>query len=166
MEYVDLSPFTYWDSVIPMAAIGWLDDEYGIQGGDRPAMTEADVERLTAASWRMTNMSLGFHECELCDLSPYFRGNGEYHYYLSDGITYAAPMMLLHYVEEHGYRTPVVFRSALRAAEEPCDFTAGLLDGDFHPEIVHGRDALMTTGGGWVFGGGGAVVGLARRASP
>jgi hypothetical protein len=43
----------------------------------------------------------------------------EYRYYLPDGEIYAAPMMILHYVEEHGYRPPGELRDGLRAAGQP-----------------------------------------------
>ena len=119
MEFLDLSPYAFLPSALPMTSVGWLESGYGVQGADGPAMSPADVECLRAASWRMVAVCLGFHECEFCDVSAIFLGNGEYHYFLPDGVTYAAPMMILHYVEEHGYRPPAVFRSALRAGWEP-----------------------------------------------
>ena len=119
MEFLDLSPNTYDPFPLPMTSVGWLGSEYGVQGADGPAMSPADVECLRAASWRMGAYHLGFHECAFCDLDAVFLGNGVYRYYGPGGVIYAAPMMILHYVEEHGYRTPLVFRSALRAGWEP-----------------------------------------------
>ena len=119
MEFLDLSPNTYDPFPLPMTSVGWLGSEYGVQGADGPAMSPADVECLRAASWRMGAYHLGFHECAFCDLDAVFLGNGVYRYYLPDGVTFAAPMMILHYVDEHGYRPPAVFRSALRAGWEP-----------------------------------------------
>lgn len=78
-------------------------------------MDEPDLERIRAASSRVVNLTLGFHECDFCSEEPAFRGNGEYHYYLNNGDVYAAPAMILHYLQEHDYRLPEEVREGIRA---------------------------------------------------
>ncbi|MEV5768158.1 HEAT repeat domain-containing protein [Micromonospora sp. NPDC052213] len=116
MEYFDLSPYDYLGFPLPMRAVGWLGRRYGVQGAGGAPMTGAELERLRAASRRLGSVTLGWHDCDFCGASE---GNGEYRYYLPGGEIYAAPMMILHYVEEHGYRPPVELRDGLRAAGQP-----------------------------------------------
>ena len=115
MEFLDLSPYRYLPAPMPMVSIGWLGLEHGIQGGDRRPMEPAEVERLLAASTHTVSVTMGRHECEFCPEASAFQGNGEYHYYVADGEVYAAPVMLPHYVRDHGYRLPEEFRKALGA---------------------------------------------------
>jgi len=80
----------------------------------------------------------GFHVCELCakpgppketlpprhavlDMNSRYgkwlasrKSNGEIRVSWA-GVTFAAPVLIVHYIEEHGYRPPVQF---LKAAEE------------------------------------------------
>jgi hypothetical protein len=116
VEYLDLSPYDYLGFPLPMRAAGWLGRRYGVQGADAAPMTGTEVERLRAASRRLGNVTLGWHDCDFCGT---FEGNGEHRYYLPDGEIYAAPMMILHYVEEHGYRPPRELREGLQAAAQP-----------------------------------------------
>ncbi|MEU5950467.1 HEAT repeat domain-containing protein [Micromonospora sp. NPDC047465] len=116
MEYFDLSPYDYLGSPLPMRAVGWPGRRYGVQGAGAAPMTGAEMERLRVASRRLGSVTLGWHDCDFCGA---FEGNGEYRYYLPDGEIYAAPMMILHYVEEHGYRPPGELRDGLRAAGQP-----------------------------------------------
>lgn len=116
VEYLDLSPYDYLGFPLPMRAVGWLGRGYGVQGASMAPMTGVELERLRAASRRLGSRTLGWHDCDFCGA---FAGNGEYRYYLPDGKIYAAPMMILHYVEEHGYRPPGELRAGLRAAGQP-----------------------------------------------
>ncbi|GAA2500721.1 hypothetical protein [Winogradskya humida] len=114
MEYLDLSPYEYMPHPLPLVNIGWLGSERGLQSvtGSAP-LTDEDIERVRAASPRVGSMHLGFHDCEFCtDYAP-FDGNGEYRYYAGNGVVYAAPVMILHYMEVHRYRPPQVFLDQL-----------------------------------------------------
>lgn len=113
MEYRDLSPYEYAPFPLPLRCIGWLGREHGVQGEQEPPMTTAEFTRLKAASQRLGSVMLGVHECEFCPEGSAFEGTGEYRYYLGNGETYSAPMMVLHYIEAHGYRPPLVFREGL-----------------------------------------------------
>ncbi|MDT0532138.1 hypothetical protein RM555_24375 [Micromonospora sp. DSM 115977] len=113
MEYLDLSPYDYLGFPLPMRTVGWLGRRYGVQCASMAPMAGAELEQLKAISRRLASRTLGWHDCDFCGA---FEGNGEYHYYLPDGEIYAAPMMILHYVEEHGYRPPRELRDGLQAA--------------------------------------------------
>lgn len=117
-------------------------------------MTDIDIENFCAASSRVANLTLGFHECEFCPPESAFRGNGEYHYYLSGGDVFAAPVMILHYLQEHDYRLPEEFREGWDAtatlfwdgrAERLCEVLADdSQDADFRclaiTDLPHWRD--------------------------
>ncbi|WP_052411553.1 HEAT repeat domain-containing protein [Streptomyces sp. NRRL S-118] len=113
MEYLDLSPYEYTDFPIPMRCIGWLGQEHGMQSSQNPPMDLRTYERFKSASRRLSAVMLGTHDCEFCPDDYWFEGNGEYRYYMPDGQTYAAPMMVVHYVDAHDYRLPMPFRESL-----------------------------------------------------
>jgi hypothetical protein len=114
VEYLDLSPYEYGEFPLPMRSVGWLGPTYGLQGADAAVIAAADLERLEAASWLVVSQKLGFHDCEFCPEDSAFERNGEYHYYARGGDVYSAPVMVLHYAKEHGYRPPEVFLECLR----------------------------------------------------
>jgi hypothetical protein len=122
-----------------MRSIGWLGPEYGMQGGVSICFAQSDRERLGTASGRIASPMLGMHECEFCPRGSGTSGNGEYHYYMSNGDIYCAPVMILHYIDVHGYRPPEVFLESLRATDSlswdwRAERLAGLLldgTGDF-----------------------------------
>ncbi|MQS06919.1 HEAT repeat domain-containing protein [Streptomyces alkaliphilus] len=109
MEYLDLMQYEYRKFPIPMHSIGWLGSKFGLQGSEERDLTVRDVRRLRDASWRLGSVTLGVHECDFCPPGSRFEGNGEYRYYCRSGKVYAAPMMILHYVERHNYHPPVEF---------------------------------------------------------
>lgn len=152
MEFLDLTPYRYLPTPLPMVSLGWLGPEHGIQGSDRKPMEAAEIERLLTASTHPVALTLGWHDCEFCPEGTAFQGNGEYHYYLSNGDVYAAPAMLLHYVQEHGYRLPEEFREALgRTGELAWDDRAEHLRrilADRTADIVD-RDRAITDLANW-----------------
>ncbi|MER5710444.1 hypothetical protein [Streptomyces sp. NPDC002122] len=130
MEFPDLSEYEFSGSALPMLNVGWLGTETGVQGEGEPPVEADFLARLRVASRLTTRLALGFHECEFCDGAA--RGNGEYAYYCSDGSIYCAPVMILHYVEEHGYRPPMQFRKSLLgtvdlAWDERADFLSNFI---------------------------------------
>ncbi|MEU0556388.1 hypothetical protein [Dactylosporangium sp. NPDC006015] len=141
MEYPDLSPYEYYEFPLPMRNVGWLGPSFT----PRPPAPDVDPRPLRAASRARSNVMLGWHDCPWCPgtTAPH-DGNGEYHYYAHDGEVYAAPVMLLHYVEVHGYRPPEQFLQALRVPGElPWDDRA-----DDLPELVRwGFDLQRTIDG-------------------
>lgn len=116
VEYLDLSPGDYSGFPLPVLAFGWLGLRHGVQGAGEPPMTDAEVELLRAVSHRAAGLMLGFHVCEFCGAA---RGNGEHRYYLPGGEILTAPVMVLHYVDVHGYRPPARLRENLHAVARP-----------------------------------------------
>jgi hypothetical protein len=112
MEYLDLSSYGYLSFPIPMRTVGWLGPQHGLQGDQNP-LTDADVNRLRMASRLVSSLTLGKHACGFCRQERAIEGNGEYHYYVPDGLTFSAPVMVIHYVEKHGYRPPQEFLDRL-----------------------------------------------------
>lgn len=123
--YEDLTSYSYTDSETPMINIGWL-------GADKPFETgEVDPRVLPALMrWAVepANLMRGSHTCEFCRAEApimirvpgirdgrAFLGNGEIHVQGSDGTIYAAPTLIVHYIEAHGYRPPGSFIDAVLA---------------------------------------------------
>ncbi|MGX1810320.1 DUF7919 family protein [Nocardia sp. NPDC055321] len=120
MEYKDLDSYEYYSFPIPMLSIGWLGSRHGIPGATEPPLSDSESAALHAASQYVSNLMLGYHECEFCPEGAVFEGNGEYHYYAENDVVYAAPVMILHYVTEHGYRPHRQFLDCLLRNEPPA----------------------------------------------
>jgi hypothetical protein len=102
-----------------LIAVGWLDAGVPYQRGDVP---REFVERLRERCRNGINRTRGFHRCPLCarsaqpDLPPtttvasasgnFVVGGAEIRVDGPSGARYASPDMVIHYVEEHGYRPP------------------------------------------------------------
>jgi hypothetical protein len=116
VEYLDLTAYGYTDSALPMQAVGWLGSEHGVQGGTATPLTSTELQLLQTASSRVRSLMLGVHECEFCRA---VEGTGEFRYYLLSGVIHAAPTMIVHYAEQHGYRPPVELLSGLSESMRP-----------------------------------------------
>ncbi|WP_020525915.1 DUF7919 family protein [Catelliglobosispora koreensis] len=108
MESLDLSPYGYYRFPIPMRNVGWLGPEHGLQTEAPQPLREGELALLRQASERVASLMLGTHDCDFCPRALAAKGNGEYRYYAPEGDVYSAPVMILHYAEEHGYRPPAV----------------------------------------------------------
>jgi hypothetical protein len=113
VEFPDLSPYTCRKPLIPMRSVGWLGPKLGLQGNGSQQLEDSAKARLHEASWGLVSMTLGWYECDFCPAGARFQGNGEYRYYARRGEVYGAPMMILHYVDEHGYCPPAEFLTDL-----------------------------------------------------
>jgi len=132
MHFVDLTPYTYSSKQddTPTMNIGWLDIAVPFERGSVPA---GFVERLKTLIQNPYARTRGFHACQFCDdlqaalhcaddierklyedchadgrfSSAEIRVRGK------DGRQYAAPRMIAHYVEVHGYKPPEEFIEAV-----------------------------------------------------
>lgn len=132
MHFVDLTPYTYCaeEGAPPALNVGWLDIAEPYERGSVPP---AFIERLKGLLRQHHAQTRGFQECQFCpDLrtaflpgKPFDRklyedcladgrfSSAEIRVRGEDGKWYAAPRMIVHYVEAHGYRPPEEFIKAV-----------------------------------------------------
>jgi hypothetical protein len=132
--FPDLAPYEYGNEAHPgVVHVGWLDGEHSFSKG---IVERRLVEKLKALVASPVELYRGKHICEVCVqpdgleqrrlphrvvLDPdcsWVRwaeqrwGNGEIRV-PGEGVVYAAPVLILHYVEEHDYLPPDGFLKAL-----------------------------------------------------
>ncbi|GAA3661090.1 hypothetical protein ACLIYM_24680 [Streptomyces fenghuangensis] len=122
--YADLTPYSYdeVDSSNTLLNVGWLSREHGYRTGEAP---EGLIEALAKLAERKVNMQRGMHFCELCpsfevarentSRGNTFIGSGEIRVPGREGAVYAAPAMIVHYVESHAYLPPEEFIESVLA---------------------------------------------------
>jgi hypothetical protein len=109
--YRDLTPYEYGEHSFPRAT---------------PDSRLVDAVRRLAA--HPSNLFRGFHVCEFCPLpfrklsgggtpipdpKPGTTGNGEIRVLGADGVTFVAPVLIVHYITEHQYSPPQQFVDAV-----------------------------------------------------
>ncbi len=137
--FPDLSPYAYGRRSHPNTVhVGWLDAVHPFRKGQ---VATHLVDKMKSLAASPTELYRGFHVCELCLEPPGLervvsstgvldarcswcewaakrQGNGEIR--VSSGeITFAAPVLIVHYVEEHGYLPPP---QSLQAIAEAIDY--------------------------------------------
>jgi hypothetical protein len=126
MYFDDLSPYEYdrRPSNPAILNVGWLSRDHAFETGDVPPEFVQAIRRMVASP---VNLYRGVHICEFCspppvtirnglkwiDPPPETAGNGEIRVVDSDGQTYVAPVLVLHYIQEHRYQPPEAFISAV-----------------------------------------------------
>jgi hypothetical protein len=124
----DGAPYTFLrpGPVSRAIAVGWLDPAEEPATG---AVPEAFVAELRERCTLGVNKTRGRHPCLFCStledpalvnaesafIGEYMVGNGEIYVGDADGRWYAAPNLVIHYVEAHGYRPPDEFIAAVLA---------------------------------------------------
>jgi hypothetical protein len=135
MFFRDLEMYRY---AIPaplkdVVAVGWLSRTNDYPIGDAPSGFVDALARLLP-SYRV-NQTRGFHECEFCSKSPFtyevqpgktiVLGSAEIWVPSADqGMIYAAPDLVYHYVKEHRYLPPANFIQAVMAGRGDNDWDA------------------------------------------
>jgi hypothetical protein len=129
MYFADLTRYEYAgaeprDDILN---VGWLSPGHPFPRCAPDSRLVAALQRLTAAP---VNLFRGVHVCEFCPAppirhspsgiatlnpSPGTAGNGEIRIIGAHGITYAAPILVLHYVTAHEYLPPREFIDAVIA---------------------------------------------------
>jgi hypothetical protein len=133
--FPDLSPYSYGHSKHPgVVHVGWLD---GIHPYSKGPVAPPLIGKMTRLAAHPVELYRGFHICEICiapsgmakTLVPdkgrmidpncswmrwaeQRRGNGEIRVSYKS-ITFAAPILIVHYIEEHEYRPPAQFLEAI-----------------------------------------------------
>ena len=115
--FADLTPHTYVrggteDGTV--LNIGWLDAAHEFPQGE---VSVEFLESLRELCIRPLYLHRGSHECQLCGNFDWTllrsKGNGQIRVLSRDGIWYASPTMVHHYVVTHHYRPPDVFIDAV-----------------------------------------------------
>ena len=106
--------------------MGWLDGVHPFPIGEvEPSL----IEKMKLLATRPVELYRGKHTCELCSGAPdMFVGktinpawgkwaeqrssNGEIRV-ANEDVVFAAPVLIVHYIEEHGYLPPAQFLEAL-----------------------------------------------------
>ncbi|MDI3291008.1 HEAT repeat domain-containing protein [Polyangium sp. 15x6] len=94
----------------PLLNIGWLEPGHPFPVGSVP--TAFFVRLAVLVTRARTVLSRRNHTCAFAHKKPII-GNGEIRVVGEDGARFAAPVMIHHYVAEHGYRPPDVFIAAV-----------------------------------------------------
>jgi hypothetical protein len=127
--FEDLSDYTYFrlEFYRPRTKnVGWLDSAH-----EFPKTTP--THELLDLIWDYCKISVaqsrGLHDCEYCTSGssnyvirngqPLLLGTSEIRVFAKDGVIYAAPTLIYHYVFVHHYRPPDEFVRALREGPRP-----------------------------------------------
>lgn len=123
--YPDLSEYVYTVDDQRMLNVGWLSASHAFPTGAVEASTMQAILLLCESQY---NIMRGVHDCEFCDQESPLRvpadvergyvslGMGELRVKGVDGLTYAAPSLIYHYIEAHRYLPPSEFLAAVGAA--------------------------------------------------
>src|SRR5580698_4584471 len=129
--FPDLSPYANSDRQhLGVVHVGWLDDIHPFPKGH---VAPNLIEKMKSLATKPVNLFLGYHYCEICVAPPDVvksflpnwpnridpncswakwrdqrRSNGEARV-AYEGVTFAAPVLIVHYIEEHGYLPPTQF---------------------------------------------------------
>jgi hypothetical protein len=139
MTYIpDGDPYTYMPGEEGAVAVGWLEAAEPYERGSVPAEF---VERLRRICERGMNVTRGLFRCQFCRRPPgtelppattvtsasggeYVVGHAEIRVHSAHGTRFAAPDMIVHYVEAHRYRPPREFVEAVLAEPDDVAYNA------------------------------------------
>jgi hypothetical protein len=135
--FPDLSPYAYGHSAHPgVVHVGWLDGTHAFPKGSGESRM---IEKMKLLAEKPVELYRGKHVCELCVEPPDLQktampnrvvldpdcswakwvdqrsSNGEVTV-ARGGVTFAAPVLIVHYIEEHCYLPPTQFLQAIEQA--------------------------------------------------
>ena len=126
MYFPDLTPYEYGrtERQVNVLNVGWLAAGHPFSSGAADGRLVAVLQQLVASP---INLYRGSHLCEFCPPPPMkmspggipmqyplpgTTGNGEIRVTATNGVTYVAPVLILHCVVAHGYLPPQEFVDA------------------------------------------------------
>lgn len=116
--FKDLTPYTYSSGTFAEQTdavnVGWLEQPWPFETGEVP---RGFVDRLYALAQRPINLYRGSHTC----WCGHATGNGDIRVVGADGVTYAAPVLVAHYVSAHRYKPPQAFIDAVMTLPPAAD---------------------------------------------
>jgi hypothetical protein len=110
--FPDLSPHTYSPTCgLTVLDVGWLGKGHAFPTGATSPQFHAALRELCE---HPIILHRGYHHCEFCleKRRDQAKGNGQIRIVRADGLWYAAPTMVYHYVVDHKYRPPQEFIDA------------------------------------------------------
>jgi hypothetical protein len=131
--FPDLAPYAYARGIRGVVHVGWLDGTHPFPKGSVEGRL---IEKMKLLAAKPVQLYRGLHLCELCVEPPRLEktmmpnrlvidpncswakwhrarsGNGEIRV-LYGRATFAAPVLIAHYIEEHGYLPPARFLKAI-----------------------------------------------------
>lgn len=128
MYFPDLTAYSYRPGGDPALNVGWLERGHSFPTGTPDA---ALLGRILDLAARPRNRTRRWHSCDLCDVTPVSQpscfdtsgqrvlvGDAEIWVAL-DGVTYAAPTLICHYIAAHSYQPPPEFVRAVKLGVAP-----------------------------------------------
>jgi hypothetical protein len=113
MFIADLSTCAYFATNDNLRAVGWLEAGHPYQQGPVREDFLTRLKQHVATAYQPL-LFLGFHNCSLCP--PGQRKTGLLNLLIPTGqLLYVTPGMVVHYIEDHGYRPPQEFIEAVMA---------------------------------------------------
>ena len=126
MYFEDLSPYTYCRSDFEREDalnVGWLETGRPYAKGSVPKKAISVLKKLVRRP--VKDELWGFHACDLCQTKPAVLtrlwpkrrhlGTGEIRVAGVNGIIYASPVLIVHYIKAHQYCPPQEYIDALLA---------------------------------------------------
>ena len=127
MYFEDLTPYTYDGATQSpfVLNVGWLSSDRAFETG---SVCSSFRNALSELASNPVNLHRGIHLCEFCpkpktyvapngmrilDPEPGTSGNGEIRVTGPTGVTYVAPNLVAHYVNQHRYKPPQEFIDAV-----------------------------------------------------
>lgn len=120
--YEDLTPYNYHHHSVKELNVGWLEKEHEFNTGDVP---DGFIDRLKTISENQVFQTRGFQLCHFCKEQivdskiKCATSSCEIRVIGKDGIVYASPQMIVHYIEEHKYLPPQQFIDAVMEGPLP-----------------------------------------------
>jgi hypothetical protein len=121
--FPDLSTYSY-TAPGPTPAVrnvGWLDVQHAFTRG--PVSPDEAAKLVALAMYKTVQQMRGFHQCPFCDRDELAIRHGGLSTLLGSaeiwipslqaGVYYAAPDLIVHYVQSHGYQPPDPYLAAL-----------------------------------------------------
>jgi hypothetical protein len=112
----DLSTNGYFVHGANVRAIGWLEVGYPFTRGPVPGDILATLKAQVVKAYQVA-YHMGFHECSLCPEGRQRTGLDNL-MVPTRGLLYVAPELVVHYIEDHGYRPPDEFLVAVQTCPE------------------------------------------------
>ncbi len=123
MYFADLTPYEDYDRPDHrIFRVGWLEKSEPFETAEPDAgVVEALKKQLPFRVLR----TRGWFKCHLCkrreylQLDEYKQTLGGAEIWIENGqVTYACPDMIIHYIDDHHYKPPAAFLTALKIAEK------------------------------------------------